>query len=246
MRLYSIKITKIKAIKNTWAPLSWELSTVHFQLSPFLLLTIFFSSTFFFIVPLLSFIFTPPVFPLFPSPYCFLLCFSLFLYFLFNLSFSLHFSLPSFLPSLCLYFPHFLPYFSSIPCPLLSTPLSYLSFSTFSLPLYPLSLLLFLFPPLSLFLSPLSTPLFSSSLSLSAPFTLPAFSTLFEHPLPLPQPHTFSTLQICNFVSMPVSNITIHSWEYISWKWTSLIEIWNTWFQNDAPVKNSIYEVQKI
>ncbi len=29
---------------------------------------------------------------------------------------------------------------------------------------------------------------------------------------------------------------TIHSWEYISWKWTCLIEIWITWFQKELAI----------
>ncbi len=30
-----------------------------------------------------------------------------------------------------------------------------------------------------------------------------------------------------------VKIFTIHSWEYISWKWTCLIEIWITWFEKE-------------
>ncbi len=33
-----------------------------------------------------------------------------------------------------------------------------------------------------------------------------------------------------------VKIFTIHSWEYISWKWTCLIEIWITWFQQELDI----------
>ncbi len=33
-----------------------------------------------------------------------------------------------------------------------------------------------------------------------------------------------------------VKIFTIHSWEYISWKWTCLIEIWITWLQKELAI----------
>ena len=33
-----------------------------------------------------------------------------------------------------------------------------------------------------------------------------------------------------------VEIFTFHSWEYISWKWTCLIEIWISWFQKELAI----------